>query len=168
MRRNNRHYHIPARTVQLGTLLDLVIEKGQERLTIDEWDGWVMATTEGGLDASPGRARLYLFATDGGARGGEATERGADAFARWHERVTEGVMVHDVPEEVGWVQGRVRRLGYRSDKWGQRGEAHDYDHDFGDGGALPPLIYTDSEFLDDARAAVLIGGDMAITEAGID
>ena len=74
----------------------------------------------------------------------------------------------DVPDAIEWRQGRVLRIGYRSDKWSRRGAMHDYDHDFTEAGHRPPLIYTNTQSLGRARAALITGGDMAITEGGID
>lgn len=171
-RARNAHYHVPPRTVLLGMVLDLTIERNGERVTLtDEVRGWVMATTEAGMDAAPGRARLYLFpASELAPDVGDDSKfaRARETFERWHARQAEQVTEAEVPDTVGYLQGRLIRIGYRSDKWGRSGDFHDYDHSFAEAGALPPKLYSDTEELQDMTAAVVVGGDMSITEAGID
>lgn len=171
-RARNAHYHVPPRTVLLGMVLDLTIEHAGERVTLtDEVLGWVMATTEAGMDAAPGRARLYLFpASDTELEVGDDSKfaRARETFERWHAREAEQVTEAEVPDTVGYFQGRLIRLGYRSDKWGPRGDCHDYDHSFTEHDALAPKFYSDTEELEGMTAAVVTGGGMSITEAGID
>lgn len=168
-----RNYGVPPETVLLGFVLDLVVEDsaGEVRLAIDEWHGWAMVTTPGGMDATAGRARLYLLdrgetRDEGDLDAGKPRLLASDTYARWHRRGAERLLELTVPDTIGYPQGRVRRIGYRSDKWSKRGEFEDYEHDFPEG--EEPLLYTDTEFLDDAHAALLVGGQMRITEGGID
>ena len=162
-------YRIPPRTVKLGTVLDLQIEVNvNTRVRIDEWAGWLLVCPENGFELAPGRSKLYLFAP---LPDGEASERvnydaATRAYERWHKRDAARVDVHKVPDRFTCLQGRVLRIGYRSDKWGARGKSHDYDHDFCEGDALPPLLYTNKRGLN-SDGAVIVGGDMTITERGI-
>lgn len=162
-------YKYPPTTVKLGFVLDMQLEPNPEvRLRIEEWRDWLMACGENGFELPPGRGKLFLFAPveldDASRRDMSAATR---AYERWHRREAGRVDMYDVPDELAHLQGRVLRIGYRSDKWGRRGSEHDYDHDFCEGDALPPLLYTDKKNLSDSRGAVLVGGDMVITEGGI-
>lgn len=166
MRRRNAHYHVPPVTVQLGTVLDVRFEFRGQRITVDEWDGWQLLTDEGAMDSA--RPRLWLLP---GKLEADA-ERDAigpapRTYERWHRRGFDFVSDLEVSDSpIGFRQGRVVGIGYRSDKWGRRGETHDYDHDFTEGD--PPLLYTDRADIADATAAVIVGGDMRVTERGID
>jgi len=158
-------YRVPPVTVQLGTVLDLRIERGQTRTFIDDWAGWLLLTDERGMDST--RPRLWLLppTRTGGEPGAEGTAAG-DTYDRWHKRPPATVEELHAPDEIGHLQGRVLAIGYRSDKWGRRGEVHDYDHDFTDGKA--PKLYTSHASLETSVGAVIVGGDMRITERGID
>lgn len=162
---------VPPVTVHFGTVLDLTLEQGDMRVRIDEWHGWHMLVAPNAFEAAPGRAKLYLV------RGtlerkdeleGDEFDRAQTAYERWHQRDAKLVGDLEVPNDIDWRQGRVLRIGYRSDKWSRRGKGHDYDHDFTERGHSPPLIYTSARSLARARAAIIVGGDMAITEGGID
>lgn len=162
-------YRYPPTSVRLGFVLDLTIEPNPDaRVRIDDWDGWLMCCGENGFELPPGRAKLYLFAP---APDDSAKRRDYSAATRayelWHKREAERVDVHEVPDRVKCCQGRVLRIGYRSDKWGRRGKAYDYDHDFCERDGLPPLLYTDVADIGKARGAVIVGGDMTITQEGI-
>lgn len=163
-------YRVPPQTVRLGHVLDLHVEVNADtRVRIDEWHTWLMCCGENGFDLQPGRAKLFLFApmrddSDASERDRSAATR---AYERWHKREAKRVDVYDVPDTFRHCQGRVLRIGYQSDKWGQRGKGHDYDHDFCERDGLPPLLYTDVRDISKARGAVLVGGDMVITEGGI-
>ncbi|MGV1080696.1 MAG: hypothetical protein ACOYD1_12765 [Candidatus Nanopelagicales bacterium] len=162
-------YRYPATQVRLGFVLDLTIEPNADvRMRIDDWAGWLMCCGENGFELQPGRAKLFLFAPapDEGARTRDYSAA-ARAFERWHKREAKQVDRHEVPDKLVHCQGRVLRIGYRSDKWGKRGQSHDYDHDFCERDGLPPLLYTDAAKIDKSRGAVLVGGDMVITEGGI-
>jgi hypothetical protein len=166
-------YRIPPVAVQLGTVLDLdVTTEHGTRLFIKEWRHWLMLTSSAGMDASPGRARLYLVkvtprrvALDVNA----VSERAAETFGRWHERDAANAFELDgLPDSIAYYQGRVLRIGYRSDKWHERGAKVDYDHDCQERGARPPRLYTSAASVGRSRAAVLVGGSMHITERGIE
>lgn len=164
-------HRIPLRVVQLGTVLDCVIERAVDGewqlLTITEWKGWVMASNEAALGAAPGRARLLLLSPKKKVEP-PVVPRGSRLYERWHTRGPEKVIGLDVPDKLSQLQGRCLRIGYRSDKWKGRGEHVDYEHDFAERGRLAPLLYTDTADIERARAAVLIGGDMRVTERGLD
>ncbi len=166
-----RAYKVPPCTVQLGTLLDLTIAPDAEhRVRVDEWKGWLVVIPENGFELGRGRSKLFLLKADMLKRETmrapvrRALER---AYERWHMREPDAIATHEVADWIERLQGRVLRIGYRSDKWGPRGKSHDYDHDFLERGGRAPKLYTDSRALDKASAAVLVGGSMTITERGI-
>lgn len=164
-------HHIPALTVALGTVLDLVIGDGHERIFVSDWDGWHLLTSPNAFDVTPGRARLFLV------RGrlheleqleGDELE-GEEAYERWTERSADHLGELELPSSsCSFRHGRLLRLGYRSDKWNRRGQTVDYDHDFTEHGAQPPWIYTDHAHLERSGCAVVTGGTMTVTEGGID
>ncbi len=163
------HYHVPAVTVQLGTVLDLRVQRdGDTRLFVDEWEGWLLLTDENAMDSE--RPKLYLVpgeVSEDDSR--EAVGPAAETYERWHKRGYEYVDDVDVTDsEIGYYQGRVLVIGYQSDKWGVRGETHDYDHDFAERDGHPPKLYTDRADIEDSTAAILVGGDMRVTPRGID
>jgi hypothetical protein len=164
-------YRVPPQAVRLGYVLDLHVEvNATTRVRIDEWAEWCMCCGDNGFELPPGRSKLYLFAPLPDKKpASEDTNYSAAtrAYERWHKREAKRVDVYDVPDRIVHCQGRVLRIGYRSDKWGQRGKGHDYDHDFCERDGLPPLLYTDTRDVARARGAVLVGGDMTITEEGI-
>jgi len=161
------HYHIPAVTVCLGTVLDLrVRQNASTRLTIGDWRDWLMLADENAMDSE--RPRLYLVPGELSADDSrEAIGPAAETYERWHKRGYEFVDDVEISEsDIGHLQGRVLVIGYRSDKWG--GESNDYDHDFCEGDGSPPLLYTNRASVDNATAAVIVGGDMRITPRGIE
>jgi hypothetical protein len=162
-------YKYPATTVKLGFVLDLTIEpNAEQRIRIDEWCGWLMCCPENGFELQAPRGKLFLWSPqpEQGARERDYSAA-TRAYERWHKRDAKRVNLHDVPDKLTHCQGRVLRIGYRSDKWGKRGQSHEYDHDFLEHNGLPPLLYTDVKRLDKARGAVLVGGSMVIREGGI-
>jgi hypothetical protein len=165
-----RPYRAPATTVLLGCVLDLQLEHDGHRITVTGWEGWAMLTDADAMERAPGRARLYLapWTPERGRGRGARSHNAEDTYRDWHQRDPLKRVVLDVPDSFGVCQGRVCRIGYRSDKWGRRGKTHDYDHDFRQGGHAAPLLYTDARTLDGARGAVICGGDMRVTERGID
>lgn len=164
-----RGYRIPRRIVQLGEVLDVQLEPTpSERLTLTEWRGWLVAIPEHGFELPPGAAKLFLFKPNPVETAETMKPAAARAYQRWHKRLpVDALAGYEVPNHVRQYQGRAVRIGYRSDKWGKRGKAHDYDHDFREHGARPPKLYTDAADLERSTAAVLVGGDMHITEGGI-
>lgn len=163
-----RARNVPAITVQLGTVLDAVIEHRGQRYTVTKWKGLVLLTGENAIESK--RPALYLVR--GKLTNKQKLEKGADAgaasrtFNAWHARE------HDLVGELDtraakYPQGRMVLIGYASDKWGKRGKSHDYTHDFYEDGGNPPLVYTDSRTLDAARTVVVVGGSMRVTDRGI-
>jgi len=161
-------HRFAAQTVALGTVLDLSIApSARERIFVTEWRGWWLLTTPDAMDRAPGYARLFLAA--GRAERTDEAPNGAAAetFTAWHARDADRVVELEVPSRLPHVQGRLLRLGYRSDKWARRGQWDDYEHDFSERGGAPPLLYTDRADIEDSSAALVVGGDMVITERGI-
>jgi hypothetical protein len=163
-----RPHRAPRTTVLLGTVLDLQVEHDDMRTTVTHWKGWALLADADSMERAAGRARLFLvpFKVDGPRE--RQSDDAEDTYWRWHKRNPRKVLQLDVPDTFGALQGRVLRIGYRSDKWTRRGNARDYDHDFREGGALAPLIYTNARTLQGARGACITGGDMRVTERGID
>lgn len=164
------HYRVPATTAQLGTVLDLRIDQGATRLFLySDWSGWLLLTDADAMERD--KPRLYLVAFNGYGDAGDAAPDSAavETVERWNKRGYDFIADVDVSgDDMGYRQGRVMSIGYRSDKWGDAGDFHDYDHDFGEGGGAPPLIYTDRADIALAKAAVIVGGDFQVTERGID
>lgn len=167
-----RPYRVPSQTVLLGAVLDVQFEddSGSSRVTIADWEGWALLTDANAMDRAPGRARLYLCPFD--ARGQFFTrEKGAKAaetYLRWHQRHPERSVELEVPDAMRFRQGRAIRIGYASDKWHRRGAVEHYEHDFREDGGRCPILYTDTRDHEDAAGAVIVGGDMRVTERGID
>jgi hypothetical protein len=167
-------YRIPSRTVQLGTVLDLdCAPNARSRLFIDDWRNWLMCCDERGFDAAPGRARLWLLKVTPHNVPIDSddliSDAAGEAFAEWHDREPDSVVeVGGLPDHIGHYQGRVLRIGYRSDKWHPRGTTVDYDHDCFERGGQPPKLYTSHARIESSRAAVIVGGTMHITHRGIE
>lgn len=165
-------HKIPAVTVRYGSVLDLMFDDGEYRITVTEWRGWHMLVGREAMDAAPGRARIYLVRgrlAKKKALKGDEHDRAQEQYERWHQRDAQWLGELDkLPSAISCKQGRVLRIGYKSDKWSKRSTTHDYDHDFTEGGHRAPLLYTDKRAIESSRAAVIVGGDMAITEGGID
>lgn len=162
---------IPPLVVSLGQVLDLELATGDGRVFVDDWSGWHLLTNPSAFDNAPGRARLFLV--PGELEDLDADElaelEGAEAYERWHERDAERLGELEIPDgPARYRQGRLIRMGYRSDKWNRRGEPVDYTHDFDAHGAHPPWLYTDAAELEASRFAVVVGGSMTVTERGID
>lgn len=162
-------YAIPGLTVHYGTVLDLQLEHRRVRELVTRWKGWAMLVGDRAMRSAPGRARLYLVRgkLEQTARS-KAKASALDTYERWHKRAATYVGELEVADEIGHKQGRVIRLGYRSDKWNRKGSMVDYDHSFLEDGHRAPWLYTDAATLAKSTAAVIVGGDMAITEEGID
>lgn len=165
-------HSIPGLTVLYGTVLDLTFASGEYRVLVTEWRGWQMLVGERAMLAAPGRAKVYLVRgaiTKRAALQGDEHDQAQEQYERWHQRDAATLGEIDrLPDTISHCQGRVLRLGYRSDKWSRRGKHRDYDHDFTEGAHSPPLLYTSARSVERSKAAVIVGGDMAITEEGID
>jgi hypothetical protein len=104
-----------------------------------------------------------------GSRNDEAQAEAGATYAEWHERDPEQIThAEDLPDVIGIYIGRALRIGYRSDKWHERGQTEDYDHDYTEPGYQPPEVWADHADLSKARAIVIVGGNQRITADGID
>jgi len=165
-------HSIPGLTVLYGTVLDLTFATGNQRVFVREWRGWQMLVSDRAMESAPGRAKLYLVKgriAKRKALQGDEHDRAQEQYERWHQRDAAAIgQIVDIPDVIAHRQGRVLRIGYRSDKWSRRGNHKDYDHDFLEDGGTAPLLYTNTKQIERARAAIIVGGTMAITEGGID
>jgi hypothetical protein len=164
-------HRIPKHTVQLGTVLDLDVTDRGRRVFIDDWKHWLMLCDERGMETAPGRTKLFLVKMPRRTvrLDGDELERGAETYGRWHQRDADELLELDgLPDSIAYYQGRVTRIGYRSDKWHPRGKSVEYDHDCQERGGKPPMLYTSHADIARARAAVLVGGSMHLTERGIE
>lgn len=161
-------HKVPALTVKLGTVLDAVIEERGNRHTVYRWKGMQLLTDANAMEK--GRPKLYLVRGKLQAtrklRADADAGAASDTYGEWHKRP------HDLVGELdtrpcGHRLGRMVLIGYRSDKWGRKGETHDYSHDFFEENGVPPLVYADARTLDSARCVVVVGGSMKVTDRGI-
>ena len=165
-RRLNPGYRVPNTTVRLGSVLDLDVQRHQYRYDIDEFKGWNMLATENGADQRAGYARLYLVSGELENNPElEPSEAGAETFKTWHRRRPDKIGELETPESIGYYQGRVLRIGYKSDKWGRSDV--EYDHSFFESGT-PPKLYTDAPKIEDSTAAIITGGNFTISSRGIE
>lgn len=166
------HLHLPPETVHMGTPLDLKFQRGDERTTTSfEGEKWLLLCEPDAFDLEPGEAAIYLVRSDMHPSSKDPADHptGSDAYEDWHERDPEEMRESaELPDFASYRLGTAAQLGYRSDKWGEPGEVHDYDHDFSEHGHEPPEIWADAPDIDNARLIVLYGGDMSVTTRGID
>jgi hypothetical protein len=161
-------HHVAPVTVALGTVLDCTIGDGDTRVFVDEWEGFHLLTNEGAFSNAPGRARLYFVRGKLAALPAKPQNfAGSKDFKYWSSRDPDRMGELDT-KPCKYVQGRLLRLGYRSDKWHRKGKTEDYDHDFLEDGGAPPLVYTNAPTLAASHCVVVVGGSMRITEGGID
>jgi hypothetical protein len=98
-----------------------------------------------------------------------AASMAADTYAKWHEREPECVTELDgLPDALPVCVGDALRIGYRSDKWHERGQVEDYDHDYTERGYRAPQVWADCADLSKAKAICIVGGNQRITPKGID
>jgi len=156
---------VPRVTAKLGTVLDCTIAYGSKRHFVNEWRGFQLLTGEHAMDAQ----RPALYFVKGRLRGdpGVDAEAAAETYRRWHDRDPAKVGELDCADACPHAQGRMLRLGYRSDKWGKRNTYVDYDHDFLEDSGTAPLVYTNTRTLGAATTIVVVGGSMRVTERGI-
>ena len=99
---------------------------------------------------------------------GDEADAGA-TYEAWHERHPEQIdHVEDLPDVIGIFVGFALRIGYRSDKWNERGTTEDYDHDYTEPAYEVPEVWADRLDLSKAHAIVIVGGNQRITADGID
>lgn len=161
---SKRPHRVPPVTVKLGTVLDCTLADGDKRAFVDEWRGYQLLTDEDAMDRK--RPRLYLVRGKLGADPGIDAQRGAETYRRWTQRDPRTVGELDT-KDARYLHGRMLRIGYASDKWGRRGKAVHYDHDFLEDGGSAPLVYSDARTLEGSRTIVVVGGSMQVTEGGI-
>jgi hypothetical protein len=170
-----RQFKLPREVAQLGTVLDLTTERGDLRTFWNvEVNGWLLLCTPDAIDAAPGRARLYLVR--GELSPAPARSKPSDAAAAtaesWNERDAEVVgTIEHANAATTWI-GIATQIGYRSDKWSERGTTADYDHDFAElltpmHGEPWPDVFSDAEDLAAASIVVIMGGLFRVTERGI-
>ena len=155
---------VPKVTLKLGTVIDCTIGDGNARAFVDDWKGYQLLTGESAMDAR--RPALYFVRGRLGGDPGVAAAAAAKTYRRWHQRDPERVGELDW-DPCEYRQGRMLRLGYRSDKWGSRGKAVAYDHDFLEDGGTAPLVWTNTRTLEAATTIIVVGGSMRVTERGI-
>lgn len=98
-----------------------------------------------------------------------AQDDAAQTYEKWHEREALHVTDADgLPNVIGVFIGHALRIGYRSDKWHERGQFEDYDHDYTERKYEAPEVWADRADLAQASAIVIVGGNQRITPQGID
>lgn len=167
------HLHIPPATAQLGTVLDLTTQSDAQRTLWESADvgGMLMCADADAMQRRPGAAALYLLRgpSEAGGKKTDDTDDAEETYERWHKREPKNVRQLDgLPDLIGVYIGRACRIGYRSDKWHDRGDHEDYDHDYTEPGYEMPEVWADRVDLGQARAIVIVGGNQRITEEGID
>jgi len=169
-RRKNPVFRVPPVTVYLGQVLDLDIEWAGERMRLELFDGWNMLVAEEAEDREPGHGRIFLLPgeLDQVDEGAAASAESARTYAEWNRREPDKIAELDTPDNIGYLQGRVTRIGYQSDRGAEPGETEDYDHYFIEEGGKAPKIYTDTASIEAANSALIIGGDFIITSRGIE
>lgn len=160
---------VPKELVFLGWVLDATLEREGKIIKVnDDWYGWFMATVPGAEHMPEGRARIYLLSSDSYfAKNKPVTEKAADTFREWTTNEPQEVFQTEAPDDFGHVQGRMVRLGYKSDKWEKRGQYHDYEHNFTEDDGVAPIVRTDTADIRESKGAVMQGGTMRVTAQGI-
>ena len=158
----NISHAIPAKVTCLGRALDLVCEDDGARSKLS-LRGCLLLAPPDAFQRAPGSGRIYIVRGKlEDTREPNASEKGAEAFKRWHSRAADLVGYVDTPPPAGVLLGRGVRIGYASDKWNRAGRSVDYEHDFT---APGPLVYSTGE--ERPRALVLVGGRFTVTNRGI-
>lgn len=163
-------HKVPDVAMKLGTVLDCMVAEGRHRHHVSEWRGFQLLTDYDAFERSSPHCHLYLVRGRLGALKGRPSraklEHAADGYDRWHKR--DPARIGELDTGVGrYPQGRLVRIGYRSDKWAKRGKATNYDHDFLEDDGTAPLVYTSARTLGASTTIVVVGGSMLITAAGI-
>jgi hypothetical protein len=169
-KRKNPVYRVPEITVFLGQVLDLDLEYKETRIRVESFAGWNMLVKESAEQHSPGRGKIYLLpgALDPVADGSEAPAEGTRTYETWTGRGPEVIAELQTPDNIGFYQGLVLRIGYSSDRGAEPDQVEDYDHYFIENGGIAPRLYTDRAELENATSAVIVGGDFLITDRGIE
>jgi hypothetical protein len=164
-RRRNPAHTIPRRVAQLGTVLDLVVERdGAREIYREEIRGAFLLAPENGMERSPGGGRLYIVRGElSGKRPIEEGDapRAQETYEEWHRsHGPDAIGMLQVPDAVDVPVGRAVRIGYKSDKFG--GKVASYEHDFED---PQPRVYSTGG--DPPRALVIVGGGFTLSGRGI-
>lgn len=166
------HMHVPAEIWKLGHVLDLTILFHNVRTVWPELEGWQLLSDPDAFERAPGEAELYLVRAaledvpEDFAPLAAPQRRGArKAYERWNQREPEYLNTIVIPPVATIYVGHATAIGYHSSKWD---ENVDYNHDFAERGRIPPDAWADNVDLAQASVVVLTGGDMRITEEGID
>lgn len=164
-----RKIRVPRELVFLGYVLDAIIEKDGTVIKVkDDWYNWFLCTTPGAERLASGRASLFLL--DSGVYMGiekKPSKKARRTYFEWSKNTPQQTFEASVPDDFPYLQGRIIRIGYASDKWTRRGRYENYDHDFYESGGIPPLIRTDKKDIAKSKGAVIKGGTMSITARGI-
>jgi hypothetical protein len=166
------HMHVPPEVWKLGTVLDLTVLFHNVRTVWSELDGWQLLSDPDAFDRGPGEAELYLVRAplqdvppDFAPLSAPQRRAARKAYERWNEREPDYLNTIEIPPIATIYVGRATAIGYHSTKWD---EAVDYNHDFAERRRIPPDAWSDNVDLAQANVVVLTGGDMRITEEGID
>lgn len=170
-----KSFTLPREVAQLGTVLDLTTERGDLRTFWDtELQGWLLLCDAAAVDAQPGRARIYLVRGElsPAPKRSKPSDAAAHTAETWNDREPEVIGTLDHAASASKWIGIATRIGYRSDKWSERGATADYEHDFSE--LLKPLpgdpwpdVWSDAEDLAAASIVVITGGLFRVTERGI-
>lgn len=164
-----RKIRVPREIVFLGYVLDAIIERDNQVIKVkNEWHNWFMCTSPGAERLSSGRSSLFLL--DSGIYKGidkKPSQKARQTYYEWTKNNPKQTFETGVPDDFPYVQGRIIRIGYASDKWTRRGRYENYDHDFYDCGGIAPIIRTDKKDIAKSNGAVIKGGSMRITSRGI-
>lgn len=156
--------------MKLGTVLDATLADGRLRHFVNEWKNFQLLSDADAFERSAPHCHLYLVRGRIGALKHDPSEaeldQADDGYHRWHKRNAQKVGELRTAD-ARYAQGRMVRIGYRSDKWHARGRTIDYDHDFLEDDGRAPLVYTNAKTLAASTTIVVVGGSMLITEAGI-
>lgn len=164
-------HRVPPVTMKLGTVLDATLADGRVRHFVNEWRGFQLLSDEDAFERDAPHCHLYLVRGRIGALTHEPNaarvDQADDGYQRWHKRNAQKLGELRTAD-AKYLQGRMVRIGYRSDKWQARGRGTNYDHDFLEDGGRAPLVYSNARTLAASTTVVVVGGSMRITEAGID
>ena len=135
--------------------------------------GLVMCCEPRAMQRRAGAAGLYLVRAklqDGlpPAEWSRIERSGAATYRAWHDRSPEQVSSIELSTGAVNYIGDASVIGYRSDKWSQRGTPTDYEHDYTEPGYRAPEVWASEPDLTKADLVVIIGGNQRITPDGID
>lgn len=165
---------LPGKTFEMGKALDLFVEPDDsnegDRVWRFEDEEWIVLSVPGAFAMRAGHAPIYVVKVELAPEAVAPTNAVAVSdYEKWHKRAPDQLLeVDGVPARATHYCGIGISIGYRSDKWNERHDLIDYDHDFFEGRHVPPLVYADCAEPRDVRLFAIFGGDMRVTERGID